>query len=77
MAEVIGGFLSWAIYHNPLDYPGRYVVRAFAILGGLPVPTDDVQLFDSLEDARASVPAGLHCEPRQEHEHPSVVEVWF
>lgn len=70
-------FVSWAVYFDARDYRGVYAVRQFVIVGGDAVPTHQVEIFDTLEEARASVPAGLHCETRQAHEHPSVVEVWF
>lgn len=68
---------SWAIYFDPLDYPALYVVRRFESVAGISNATDDVELFDTLDAARASIRPGLACIPRLPADHQSVVEVWL
>lgn len=66
----------WAIYDNPLDHPERFVVREWSVEGSVVTPSNEVSLFDTLEDARASLPAGLALSPVPEPD-PAIVEVWL
>lgn len=75
----------WVIYYGATNHPpGKWVVRAQDAGGVSPIESPDMivrhQLFfecDSLEEARAKVPAGLYRMPRQEGDDPVIVEVWF
>ncbi len=66
-------FMSqWVVYFNPLDCPGKYVLRRWDIMreGKHTVPrwTDDVHVADTLDEVRQFVPPGLYCLPRFEND---------
>ena len=67
----------FTIFDRPTDYPRHFVVRAFTIAVGGPVPNDRVQLADSLDEARALIPEGLACMTRSPEDDPVIVETWF
>lgn len=69
------GLPMWTIYDHPSDYPRHYVVRATIV--GRSVPSERVQLADTLEEARALVPDGLFCLARSPGDDPVIVETWF
>lgn len=50
-------FVAWAIYRHPSDYPNHFVVRRWEWMK----PDEGCQLYDTLEDARESIPPGLVC----------------
>lgn len=56
------------------DYPGRWVVRFEAVPGG---KSNTVFLANSLEAARAVIPAGQHRMPRADTDDPVIEEVWI
>jgi hypothetical protein len=60
------------IYDHPRDYPGHFVVRRWV----LDSPTADFAIADTLEAARAEVPAGMHRIPRRPEDDPVIVETW-
>ena len=64
----------WTIYQSPSDYPDRWVVRAFTVPGG---PRPEHFVCDTLEHARACVPAGLFRLPRMENDEPQIYETWL
>jgi len=73
---------TWTIYFNATDYPGKFVVRRFVILGGgrgLHKDAEPCFVGDSLEAARDSLPheRGLYCMPRQAGDEPQIVETWI
>lgn len=63
----------FVIYDHPADYPGYFVVRRW--FGAK--PTSDFAVADTIEAARAEVPAGLHCLARQPGDDPVIVETWI
>lgn len=67
----------WTVYDRPRDYPDHVVVRRWKIRDGVPSPTDEHFTFDSLEEARASIPPGLAVIPRFADDDPKIVEVWM
>jgi hypothetical protein len=76
-AEVV--LTMWTIYFSPLDYSGRYVVRAFDIVLGEPAPLarKEVTVTSSLEEARAAVPPGLFRVQPLKGDTLSTVETWM
>lgn len=64
---------SIAIFHNPDDYPGKYVARAFAGMTG----TEAHKICNSLEEAHAVVLPGMVKFHRSENDNLSVVETWI
>ena len=72
-----GCVTSYRIYHNPADFPGKYVVRPFRIAAGSASPQDILGAVDSLEAARSLVPDGFYRMDRQSSDEPQVVENWI
>ena len=68
---------QWAIYFNPTDAPGKYVVRRWVIGRGTLTPDANAQYADRLEDARGHVPSGRVCLPRLPDDERQIVEVWI
>ena len=65
-----------AVYENPADIPGKFVVRVFDFQR----PTRVITVSDSLADARKSfapVAARLHRMPHQPGEDREIVESYF
>jgi hypothetical protein len=67
----------YTIYFNPLDYPGRYVVRGFFIESGKVEPGELCVVADTLEQARAAVPPGCAQIARDPDDEPQIVETWI
>lgn len=70
---------TWTIYFSPEDVPGLWCVRRFELVNGSPEPRTLYTLgpTGTLEDARALIPPGLLCWPRDPSDPPSVVETWL
>ena len=66
----------YAIYYNPSDVPGKYVVRRWWIDVGSLTPDPDRHVVDTLEEARKLIPDGFTCVPRYMNDDPVIVEVW-
>jgi hypothetical protein len=71
-----GDLPQFVIYNSPKDFPGKYVVRMW-LVGHRMGPTDLIEQFDTLEQAREFVPLGLFCMPRADVDEPVIVETWF
>lgn len=67
----------YVITFNPSDAPGKYVVRAWIGGGQDHGPTKLHIVCFSLDEARAYIPQGLVCWPRQDNDEPVIVETWF
>ena len=67
---------QFVIYHSPRDCPGKFVVRMW-LVGHRMGPTNFVEQFDTLEQAREFIPLGLFCMVRADEDDPSIVETWF
>jgi hypothetical protein len=68
----------WVVYHNPADFPGKYVLRPQDVKpDGEIVRRPEVWLRDSLDELRRCIPPGLHQMPRFESDDPVIVETWF
>lgn len=67
----------FVVYEDPIDFPGRFVVRRQRASAGLvevdPVP---MAVVNTLEEARAVLPRGLARIPRASDDEPQVVEGW-
>lgn len=63
----------YVIYHNPSDYPGKYVVR---IWRGLQADREPLTVTTTLSGSRAALPPGLYNLERFEQDDPAIVEVW-
>lgn len=70
----------YVVYHNPKDYPGKWVVRKWLVCQGEKEPLPDhipVVVADSKTTALGKIPMGMHCIPRFPDDDPCVVEVWL
>lgn len=68
----------YTVYRDPLDYPGKFVVRRFTIGPGVVTPMQPVfAVGDSLEAVRQRLPEGLMCSARCAEDDPVIVETWF
>lgn len=68
---------QWVIYERPADHPDHFVVRRWIIIPGKALPTDELHLADTLEEARAFIPPGLTRMVRSPGDDPVIVEVWI
>jgi len=70
----------YCVYYNPPDYPGKFVLRRWFIVGsGSPKPN---QLPDMIEDNYAPIEThlqrlGLHRLERFQNDDPCIKEVWL
>lgn len=74
-----GTLITFTIYENPKDYPGKFVVRRFAVVHGKAEPQPEAKAWavtDSLEMARKSLPRGLVHTSRHPQDDPVIVETW-
>jgi hypothetical protein len=67
----------YTIYDHPRDYPEKFVVRRCVVMATGEIEHLDGYACDTLEQARALVPPGLFCQPRQTEDDPVIVETWF
>lgn len=66
------------IYHNPSDYPGKFVARRqWAGAGTVTVDPEPLIVGDSLTEVRAIVPASMTRIPRDPNDEPQIVECWL
>jgi NAD-dependent SIR2 family protein deacetylase len=73
-------FMSiWTVYHNPTDFPGKFVVRRHVIFHGQTEPQATTEHFvaDSLDEIRRMVPQGLVRLARFDEDDAKIVEVWL
>lgn len=71
---------NYVIYEDPKDYPGKFVVRRWAIVRGRPEPmpeADPLGVVDTIEAARALVPRGLYPLGRHAQDDAVIREVWL
>lgn len=68
----------WTVYHDPKDFPGKYVVRKWRVGNGglLEAAVAPDAVCASLEEARASVPQGKVKLGRNAPDDPCIVETW-
>lgn len=69
--------VHYTIYENPSDYPGKYVVRRMWPQRGVLVMEEDCRVEDTLEAARAHVPAGSVLIGPSPGDDPVIKEVWL
>jgi hypothetical protein len=68
----------WTVYTRPREHPdARWMARRWIVGPGHLEPTCDMFTADSLAELRMLLPAGLHCQPRQPNDDPTIVEVWL
>lgn len=70
---------QFAIYRHPNDYPGKFVVREWSIVQGQPsaLPkAEPTAIVDTLEAARAVIPADMINVGRFPGDDEAIYEVW-
>jgi hypothetical protein len=68
----------YTIFEHPKDAPGSFVVRRFTAEDGRVRTSPWRYLYESLEDARASlISRGLHNVGRKDEDDPVIVESWL
>jgi len=73
-----GPVTVWAIYREPEDYPGRWVLRGHEVFPGRGLRAHSFCfLADTLDEARAKVPAGTKRFRRSPEDHPAIHECWM
>lgn len=72
---------GWTIYRDPIDAPGQYVTRRWAVVsnGAVQVRHDRTALYvgTDLEAARGAVPACAVCLGRTSNDDVKVLETWI
>lgn len=72
------GLPMWVIFHNPTDYPGKFVLRRNVITPNVVTPDPEpLAVTDTLKEARDALPPNLYRIERMKFDLPSVVEVWL
>lgn len=69
----------YVIYHNALDYPGKYVLRGHTVTAQGPIPDPEpIAVADTLDGARLGLPieADYRLE-RDPQDEPQIVELWI
>jgi hypothetical protein len=70
--------ITYTIYENPTDYPGKFVLKRFTVKDFNPVPDKQpIAVVDDLEAARAELPEGLINYGRHEKDEKQIVETWI
>lgn len=74
-----GSICQYVVYQNPIDYPGKFVVRRFFIGNSMVAP--ELQPFavtNTLDAARKSIPEthGYMLE-RLNQDEPQIKEIWM
>ena len=70
-------FYMWTIYRpTTSDLPGVWVVRRSVISGGQIYADAECKTAETLEEARALLPPGLHRLPRRPDDDPVIEECW-
>jgi hypothetical protein len=69
----------WTIFRDPLDIPGKFVLRGFSVVPGVAEPEPDEKAYasESLEALRNMLPADLVRLPPDATDHETVVESWI
>ena len=67
------GIDIWVIYDNPLDVPGKFVLRHWINEN----PTKTMYIADTLDEIRTKVPQGLVNIGRMPEDDPKIKEVWI
>lgn len=77
-AGATGCFDFYVITANPSDFPGKHVVRRwrFQVFSSRP-DVEPHAVVDTLDEARASIPAGRSRFRRAPADDPVIVETWL
>ena len=70
------GVRTYAIWFNPDDFPGKYVVRGATSFANRVEADKECEVVDSLEKAREKIPHGMVWMARHPQDPPGIVECW-
>lgn len=72
-------FPLFVIYENPIDFPGKCVVRLWQInrKADIPIATRYCTVKDTLEECRNSIPPSFYRFGREASDDPKIVETWI
>lgn len=70
------GVRGYTIYFDPLDFPGKYVVRGWTAHMDWTEQDKECELATSLEEAREKVPKGFVWIARHPSDDAKIVECW-
>ena len=77
MTKLSNALLMYTVYHNPSDFPGKFVVRRHAVRPGFVAAEQTAMaVCDSLDEARQALPPGLVSLGREPQDDPVIVESW-
>lgn len=66
------------IYENPLDYPGKYVLRRWVTGKHYPIPDEKpIIVHEDLAEVRKHVPDGFVKIPRAPDDDRCILETWI
>jgi len=66
----------YTIHRDRAGHAGRFVVRAWAVRPNGVRPTGAVRVADTLDEARALLPAGLEPASDIRSDDPTLIETW-
>ncbi len=70
--------VMFVVFRDPLDYPGKYVVREQSVVGtAIFVSRNPFAVVDSLYEVHAAIPAGLTCLRDPRDKGLRIVETWL
>lgn len=70
--------ICYAIYENPVDCPGKFVVRRWsASIHGAVADAQPHAVTNTLEEARQTLPSGLVMSEAWPGDDPVIAEVWL
>jgi hypothetical protein len=69
--------IAYTIFDKPLDYPENVVLRKFIIKCGEVIPTNEIHVCKSIDEARKFISYGLHRFDRHVNDPFAIVETWL
>ncbi len=69
----------FVIYQYPSDYPNKIVVRRYTTSdsGDVPDEPNSAEVFETLRQARESIPEYLTCFTRHKSDDEVIIETWL
>ena len=74
--QIPRGMKMFVIYHDPKDYPGKFVTRRWFVHNHMDPDLLPMAVADSIFEARAVLPSGLVKMNRIPGDDPVIVESW-
>lgn len=67
----------WAVYRNPSDHPGKWVLRGHNVGPGVVMARPGCYIADSYTALLRSLPSGLQRLPNSPFDDPVIYECWI